>query len=242
MTPSPETKAAEERCTYLPEQRAQLVYRRLEHCSPADYAALLERGWRRFGQVFFRPACLRCMACVSLRVDVEAFAPDRSMVRTLRRNRDLSILMRSPRISSAHLDLYQRYHDDMAARKGWETRGIDAYDYFDTFVAGAGRHAWEMLVFAGIELVSVALVDRLPHALSSVYCFYAPEHRDRGLGVFAVLSQIAWARELGLPYLYLGYRVEENPSMRYKARYRPHDLLDGRPEAGETPSWRRADR
>jgi leucyl-tRNA---protein transferase len=48
---------------------------------------------------------------------------------------------------------------------------------------------------------------------------------------------VDWARQQGIPYLYLGFRVAGNSSMRYKARYRPHQLLAGRPELAEDPVW-----
>ncbi len=77
----------------------------------------------------------------------------------------------------------------------------------------------------------------LPRAASAVYAFYEPELRSRSLGVYSILRQIELARANGLPHLYLGYRVSGNPSMSYKANYRPHQILRGRPELDERPEW-----
>lgn len=230
--------APEEDCVYLPDRRARMQYRLIQRCDAGDYQRLLERGWRRFGGVFFRPMCPTCAECRSLRIDVEDFRPNRSMRRAARRNRDLRVLLRPASISDRHLALYHRYHADMAARKGWKTRRTTPFEYFQTFVEGRQGYGRELLYLAGGELVAVALVDLLPRAVSAVYCYYEPALRDRSLGVFSILRQIALARERGAPHLYLGYWIADNESMRYKASYRPHQLLAGRPELDEPPAWR----
>ena len=227
----------DEPCVYLPGMEARMRYRIMASCPAKLYQDLLIRGWRRFGRVFFRPDCRSCTECKSLRVDLAAFAPSRSMRRTLARNRDLRVMVAEPTVSHEHLDLYRRYHRDMAERRGWEERETTLEDYYDTFVNGAGTFGHQLLFFLDEALVAVALVDVLPQAMSSVYCFYDPALRQRGLGVYSVLRQVDWARQRGIPYLYLGFRVAGNPSMLYKARYRPHQLLCGRPEQAEDPVW-----
>jgi len=224
-------------CPYLEGERARMCYRWIEHCTPETYLDMLERGWRRFGRVFFRPVCAACRECRSLRIDVEQFKPSRSMRRAEKRNGDLDVAVGRPTVSDQHLELYHRYHDDMSARKGWREADIAPYDYYRTFVEGHEGFGYEFLYFLGGQLAAVALIDVLPRAVSAVYCYYDPDLRPRSLGVYSVLRQVDFARMLGVPYLYLGYRVEGNASMAYKARYRPHEILAGRPGAEETPLW-----
>lgn len=233
-----EVLGSEEDCVYLRGQAARMRYRYMPECPAETYGHLLERGWRRFGRVFFRPACRRCAECVSLRVDIEAFQPTRSMRRNLRRNRDLNLLIRRPTVTGSHLALYHRYHRDMESRRLWPPSNNTPEDYYQSFVEGYGSFGHEILFFDRARLVAVSLVDVLPGALSSVYSFYDPAERSRGLGVFSILTQIRWARQRSVPYLYLGFRVDGNASMRYKARYRPHEVLEGRPEPVEEPIWR----
>ncbi len=227
----------EERCLYLPDQLSRQRYRVIDYCTPETYTSLLERGWRRFGRVFFRPMCAACEECRSLRVDVERFRPNRSMRRTRARNSDLRVGVRRAAVSDQHLELYDRYHLDMAERKGWSEKSISLLSYYRTFVEGGQGFGHEMLFFDGDRPVAVALVDVLPAAVSAVYCYYEPELRSRSLGVYSVLRQIDFARAQGVPYLYLGYWIEGNASMRYKANYRPHEILDGRPGLGEAAAW-----
>ncbi len=232
-----ETTHEERECAYLPDRGARMRYRLIDECPAEDYERMLERGWRRFGRVFFRPACVDCRECRSLRVDVAAFQANRSMRRTARRNQDLEIVLQPPTITNQHLQLYQRYHQDMKARRGWPGKGVSPVDYFQTFVEGGEGYGHELLVLDGNRLVAVALVDLLPRAISAVYCFYEPALRQRSLGVFSVLEQVELARKRGASHLYLGYFVADNVSMRYKANYHPHQILAGRPSASEEPTW-----
>ncbi|MEO1084374.1 MAG: arginyltransferase, partial [Acidobacteriota bacterium] len=202
------------------------------------YQELLERGWRRFGLTFFRPVCTGCAECRSLRIEVEEFRPNRSMRRTAEANFDLDLTLQPASFGRQHLALYERYHADMQERRGWVERESSPADYHHTFVEGRESWGHELLFRLDGELVCVALVDILPGAMSAVYSYYEPSLRRRGLGVQAVLSQVEIARRRKLPFLYLGYWIEGNASMRYKARYRPHQILEGRPELDEAAPWR----
>jgi len=76
-------------------------------------------------------------------------------------------------------------------------------------------------------LAGVALCDRLSDGISMVYSFYEPEAFRRGLGTYMILEHIAYARRLGVPYLYLGYWIQGSPKMSYKKRFQPQEQLTG---------------
>ena len=75
------------------------------------------------------------------------------------------------------------------------------------------------------RLLGVAVADALPDGLSAVYTFYDPDLTQRGLGVYAVLWEIAETARRGLDYLYLGYWIAESPKMSYKTNYQPVEVL-----------------
>ena len=73
-------------------------------------------------------------------------------------------------------------------------------------------------------LLAVSVVDHLHSCLSAIYTFYDPDYSQRSLGRFCILWLIAEARKLRLPYLHLGYWIQNCQKMNYKIEYRPVEL------------------
>jgi len=224
-------------CSYLPEQTASLEYRVVQDMTAPEYEDLLERGYRRFARQLFRPRCPSCSRCVSIRFRTLEFAPNANLRRVLRRNRHIEIRHEGVSMSPRHLQLYRRYHEFMAEHRGWSEDTISGADYYDSFVAGGAEYASQWLYFAGEELVGVSLMDETPNAISLVYFFYDPAWRALSPGTFSILVQLDYARQRGKAYAYPGYWIVENPSMAYKDRFRPFEILTGRPADAESAQW-----
>ena len=91
-----------------------------------------------------------------------------------------------------------------------ETEPIARTRYHDSFVDNPFPTE-EWLYFLEGKLVGIGYVDALPVGLSAIYFVHDPDHRDRGLGIWNVLSLIEETRRRGLPHLYLGYYVAGMP-------------------------------
>lgn len=223
-------------CTYLPDRVASLDLRLMVDVSPVELDALLCRGFRRFGPVYFRPLCDPCHECVTLRIPVERFEASRSQRRALRLSASLRRVVGSPRVDAPRLALYARWHAARESARGWEESPMTAERYASDF-AFAHPCAREAAFYDGDRLVGLGLFDQTPTALSAAYFFYEPDFAG-SLGVSNVLRLVEDARALGLAHMYLGYRVEGCASLAYKGRYLPHERLVGRPSMSELPEWR----
>lgn len=224
-------------CTYLPNEIASLEYRVLYGINETQYEGLLSRGWRRFGSHFFRPACQNCVKCRSIRIDVEAFRPDKNQRRCERRNEHIHVDLARASLTRDHIELYNAYHRAMHDAKGWREKETDPQDYWTGFLSGDWPFAHEMRYFRGNELVGIGLIDIVPTSTSSVYFFHHPDWRPDSPGTFSLLQELALAKRLGKKYAYLGYWIPENRSMAYKSAYHPHELLTSFPDDDMEPPW-----
>lgn len=221
-------------CEYLPDRQATLEHVMAGRLAPAEYEVLMNAGWRKFGAMLFRPVCSACRECRPIRISAGSFIPDRSQRRTLDRNGDLSVRLAAPTEDAERLSLFRRYHLGQAARKGWPEHGIDADTYTAQFV-DSPIPGVEISVWEGETLRAVALTDVTPNVVSGVYHYHDPECRERSLGTFVMLQTIALAQRLNKPWAYFGFHVAGCPSMAYKSRFRPCEIL------GTDGAWAAAD-
>ncbi len=224
-------------CAYLPGRDVRMLYRYVRQATPEFASAVIQRGWRRFGNYFFHPICQGCNACKSLRIDVQTFHPSRSQRRVVRKNAATEIILRSPTITPAHLQLYNRYHRWKAEKDGWKHREINEREYYENFVEGAHDFGYEVLYFHDEILVGVDLIDILDDGISAIYFFHDPDYARLSLGTYSLIYQIGLARRLGKRWVYLGYWVDGCKAFSYKENFPPEELLDGFPPLEETPAW-----
>lgn len=211
-------------CPYLPGQRERKVFASLETLDAAPLNdALTHAGFRRSQNIAYRPACEACDACVSARVVVEQFRPNRRWRKILNRNDDLTRTLRPAEATDEQFALLKRY---LESRHG--EGGMADMNFFDY-----AAMAEETLVRTHIveyrnadgALIAAALVDVLRDGLSLVYSFFDPELSRRSLGAFTILDHIAQARAAGFEHVYLGYWIRGSEKMDYKGQFQPLELL-----------------
>ncbi len=128
-----------------------------------------------------------------------------------------------------HFALYRRY---ISARHAGGDMDVSNPEQYRDFLLSSWADTWCYEFRLGQRLLAVGVIDRLAQGLSAVYTFFDPDYAERGLGTFAVLWEIADAQKRGLPWLYLGYWIEECPKMSYKNQFSPLEIYrDGRWQA-----------
>jgi arginyl-tRNA--protein-N-Asp/Glu arginylyltransferase len=217
-------------CPYLPGRNERKVFTELNGPHASELNDALGRiGFRRSQSVAYRPSCVDCAACVSVRVVADEFRPNASQRKVIKRNEDLEVTACKPWSTDEQFALLQRYlstrhpgggmtsMDEMDYADMVEQTPVNSYviEYREPSVDGTpGR------------LVGACLTDQQADGLSMIYSFFDPDNASRpGLGNYIIMDHIARACAASLPYVYLGYWVEGSKRMQYKVRFQPIERL-----------------
>ena len=215
-------------CGYWADREARdLVLDPRDPRLPQLYPMALDWGFRRSGDIVYRPSCAGCQACVAVRVPVATFRPDRSQRRCLKRNADVDARIVAPLRTAEHLALYRKYLTTRHRGGGMDDHGAPEFEQFLIGSWNQGRFL-ELREHGSHRLLAVAVTDLVDGALSAVYTFYDPDQAERGLGTLAVLKQLEWAARDRRSHLYLGYWIAGHAKMDYKRRFQPLEGFNGR--------------
>jgi len=216
-------------CSYLAHKQARSQVATPTHLIHADvYGELVASGFRRSGLYTYRPYCDGCKACIACRVDVERFSPKRYQQRAFKKHQNLEVKIGHLEFFQEHYDLYMSYQHDRHLHGGMDGDDQDQYKQFLLQSKVNSR----MIEFRdgpdGEEprkLRIVSIIDVVQSGLSSVYTFFDTSNPSASYGTFTIMWQIEQTKKLQLPYLYLGYYIEESPKMSYKAQFEPLEVL-----------------
>lgn len=226
-------------CPYLAGMVERKVFTELSGRHSSELNEALGRiGFRRSQSVAYRPSCIDCSACVSVRVVAPAFTPSATQRKLMRRHSDLVVSACKPWTTEEQYSLLRKY---LAHRHpGGGMAEMDESDFAD-MVEQSPVRTYVIEYREPDEdgrpgrLVGACLTDQQGDGLSMIYSFFdVGEGARKGLGTYIILDHIGRAARAGLPYVYLGYWVAGSERMKYKTAFRPLERL-GR------DGWKRMD-
>jgi leucyl-tRNA---protein transferase len=206
-------------CTYLPDRECRFKYFFAIDLDKRELDDLLSRGWRKFGEYFFRPDCGECRRCVPLRVIVPEFSPSKGQRRIVRNCAGIEVRFADPDYREEIFDIYR---DHSMHRFGKES---DENDFIAAFYTRSCPSLQSEYYLNG-ELIAVGFIDVSSEGMSSVYFVYKTAYEEYRLGTLSVIREIEYAASQGFKYYYLGYYIEESGRMEYKGHFHPNEKFD----------------
>ena len=186
-------------CSYLAYKRARSLVAAPSHLiNSTNYSALIDVGFRRSGTFIYR----------------------RSFKRTLKQFQHLSTTRKPLVWNDEHYALYRDYQ--AARHAGSDMDNADKSQYIE-FLLASNVNSYLIEFRDGPTLKMVALIDEVEQGISAVYTFFDP--LVSGLGTYGILWQINYCQQLQLPWLYLGYWIQQSRKMAYKTRFAPYQLF-----------------
>ncbi|MCU0425267.1 MAG: arginine-tRNA-protein transferase [Candidatus Kapabacteria bacterium] len=188
-------------------------------------------GWRHFGTYFFRTQVDMLngepVIVMPLRIRVDDFVPSKSQRRVQRKNSDVKLEIHPIHLTEEHRTLFERHKQRFT-----ENQPETLQDFLSPEPAITPCLAYECRVsdVTTKEILAVSFVDIGDEALSSVYAMFAPEADHRSLGIYTLLCEVDYAKQLNKKYLYLGYAYDVPSFYDYKKYFSAVEFYNWRGE------------
>ncbi len=215
-------------CGYIANNLAQSLIASPHHVVDAQvYSELIKQGFRRSGKFAYRPHCEHCNQCVPVRIILDQFTPTRSQKRAYKQHNDLTAKLLPLEYHQKHFTLYQQYQSNRHPSESElsKTTRNEEKEQYQQFLCQSNVESL-MVEFSDEQgkIIIVSVIDIVEDGVSAVYTFYDTEQKA-SYGTYAIMWLIDWTKDLGLPYLYLGYWIAESQKMAYKENFQAQEKL-----------------
>ncbi|WP_163930810.1 arginyltransferase [Paraferrimonas sp. SM1919] len=211
-------------CSYLEDRLQRIIAPFDEQPLNAKlYQQLIEIGFRRSGDHVYRPHCIGCNQCQSLKVSCHEFNASKSQKRILAKAKAFEFTWHD----EVQDDFYPLYEKYITARHQDGDMYPPSKEQFMGFLPCQWLAVRYLAIYHGKKLIGVGVFDQLALGLSAVYSFFEPEYESYSIGKLSVLQAIKQCQKMSLPFMYLGYYIEPCSKMNYKTQFKPHQLYNG---------------
>ncbi len=205
----------------------QLFFKLSKNNGIEEYNKLSQAGFRRSHDIAYRPSCYNCNACQTIRVKVNDFKINKNWQRILNKNNNISMEIidgknYQPIDSDEQFNLFFKYVTTRHNEGGMAE--MTRNDYKNLLTSPANTNIIEFRDMEN-ELIACCIIDILNDGISAVYSFFDTDLTKNSLGSYMILKIIELAKKTKLPYIYLGFLIENNPKMAYKSRFKPLEIL-----------------
>ena len=216
-------------CSYLPDHEARSqVATPPQLITTKIYSELIKTGFRRSGHFTYRPYCDQCQSCIATRIQANYFIPNRSQKRAFLKHSNLQAKIMALQFIPEHFALYREYQQSRHATQidgNTADSNEDEEDQYRQFLIQSHIDSFLVEFRENGVLRMVSVIDEVSDGLSSVYTFYDASQTKASYGTYGILWLVEKAKELQLPFVYLGYYIQESQKMSYKALFKPIEGL-----------------
>ncbi len=218
-------KSFEFPCSYIDGKFERRLYIDLNNSLNKDIliSELTQNGFRRNQDHMYIPICQNCNLCKSSRINLKKFTFTKSNNRNLKINSDLNLVSKLKNLDNERYNLFKKYcgvRHNASHMKNMGKKEFESFFYFSN-----NKNRVYDLVNKDLTLYGSILVDILDDGRSAVYSFFNPVEKKRGLGKNMILKLIEKIKKKDIPYLYLGYWIENCSKMNYKVKFNNVELF-----------------
>lgn len=208
-----------DQCSYLSDRQQRMLL--VDPSQPLDNSLATyfsNHGFRRSGNMTYRPKCDQCQQCVSVRVPAIHFSPSKSQRRIIRKNKDVSVTMEPLENALNYFELYYEYQK---SRHPEGSMCDSSEEKYLNFIQSDFTESALVVRRLGNIVISVTVVDLFHDGASLLYTFFNTDFSDLSPGKASIIDIISYCQNQNLPYTYLGFWIKDSQKMSYKTQFQP---------------------
>lgn len=187
--------------------------------TPSQYDYLLSKGWRHFGENFFRYniSIYEEKVCnvIPLRIKVDQFMPSKSQRKIIKKCENFEISIQKINIDNVTENLF-----DLHKLKFTDNIPNSIYDFISkSNPSNAPTTILELIVYDNGKAIAISYFGIGESSISSIYAMFNPDYKKYSLGLFTMLVEINYATQLDMNFYYHGYCYDISSFYDYKKKF-----------------------